>query len=290
MIPETPRAIRETLAELSFRPRRRQGQNFLGDPNIRDAVVRDSEAGPGDLVLEIGSGLGTLTKGLVAAGADVISVERDPVLAEFVAVAFAGEERLTLIQGDVLGKGGLAPAVTGEIARRRAAAKRFLLVANLPYSISSPVLVALYSTVEAPDRGVVMVQKEVAERMAGRVGTSDYGPLAVLLALRGEVRILREVGAQAFVPRPPVRSAVALITAGRLSIRAAEIGTRTARRAFRYRRKTIRKALRSVGYDVGPVEAALAACGIEPSARPETVPPETWVELGRQLPEECGGP
>jgi len=288
MIPETPRAIRRTLAELGFRPRKRLGQNFLGDPNIRDAIVRDSEAGPGDLVLEVGTGLGTLTKGLVDCGADVISVEREPVLADFVAEALAGRERFTLIRGDVMGKRGLSPAVTEEIDARRSKAKRFLLVANLPYSISSPLLVALFAGVASPDRGVVMVQKEVAERMAGRVGTSDYGPLAVLLALRGEVRILREVGGQAFVPRPPVKSAVVLLTTRPVSAADAEIGTLTARRAFLHRRKTIRKSLVSVGYDADAVASALAECDIESSARPETIPPETWIELGSRLPAVGG--
>ena len=132
----------------------------------------------------------------------------------------------------------------------------------------------------APDASVC----EVAERMAGRVGTSDYGPLAVLLALRGEVRILREVGGQVFVPRPPVKSAIVLLERRPDPAPGAEIGTLTARRAFLHRRKSIRKSLVSVGYDAGAVTSALAECGIEPSARPETIPPETWVELGTRLP------
>ncbi|MEN8149747.1 MAG: 16S rRNA (adenine(1518)-N(6)/adenine(1519)-N(6))-dimethyltransferase RsmA [Planctomycetota bacterium] len=285
MIPESPGAIRRTLKDLGHRPRKRLGQNFLADANIRDAIVRDAGVGEGDLVLEVGSGLGTLTKGLLAAGADVVAVEREPVLAEFLEEALAGEPRFTLLTRDVMERKAIAPEVREAIGSRRAAARRFLFVANLPYSVSTPLIVGLFGAPSPPDRGVVMVQKEVADRMAGRVGTSDYGPLAVLLALRAETRILREVGGQVFIPRPPVRSAVVSLTTRAGAGGDADLGTRTARRAFLHRRKSIRKALCTVGYDAGPVSEALAACGIEPSARPETVAPEAWVELGRRLPD-----
>jgi len=284
VIPESPGAIRRTLAELGHRPRRRLGQNFLADANIRDAIVRDAGVGEGDLVLEVGPGLGILTKGLLDAGAEVVAVEREPVLAGFLAAALAGEPRLTLLVRDVLERKAIAPEVWGEIDRRRGGPRRFLLVANLPYSVSSPLIAGLFGCPAPPERGVVMVQKEVAERMAGRVGTSDYGPLAVLLALRAETRILREVGGQVFVPRPPVRSAVVLVETRPGAGVEVDLGIRTARRAFLHRRKSIRKALTVAGYDASAVADALSACGIDAADRPERVAPEVWVELGRRLP------
>lgn len=286
MIPESPGAIRRTLKDLGHRPRKRLGQNFLADKNIRDAIVRDSGAGPNDLVLEVGPGLGTLTKGLLATGAEVVAVEREPVLAEFLRAALADEPRFHLLARDVMAqKGkGIAEEVWSEIESRRVAARRLLLVANLPYSISTPLIAGLFSAASPPECGAVMVQKEVADRMTGRVGTSDYGPLAVLLSLRADTRILREIGGQVFVPRPPIRSAVVLVETRGDRGPDADLGTKTARRAFLHRRKTIRKALCTAGYDSDAVSAALSDCGILPSDRPATVAPEQWIELGRRLP------
>jgi 16S rRNA (adenine1518-N6/adenine1519-N6)-dimethyltransferase len=285
-VPETPGAVRRTLLERSIRPRKRWGQNFLADANLRDAVVADAGVRSGELVLEVGPGLGTLTKGLLARGAEVTAVELDPALVAFLVEAFAGEDRLTLVSGDVLQRGELAPAVEWVLAGRP-----FRVVSNLPYSSASPFLAALARRDPPPDRITVMVQREVAARMAAAPGNRDYGPLAVLLALRGDVRILREVTGRVFVPPAAVRSAVVQVLPRPVDREWFLGGGRLAREAFLHRRKTLRRALTAAGYATPLVAEALADLGLDPGARPEAVDPESFAGLAERLgaPRTAGG-
>ena len=199
-IPETPKAVTELLRARRIRPNRRMGQNFLCDRGVRDAVVSQAGVRPGDLVLEVGAGLGMLTMGILAAGATVVAVELDRALHAFLTEAFAGEDRLHLIEGDVLDHGAISGQVLEVIERHRPHADRYLVVSNLPYSAGTPFVAATVALPSPPDRMLVMVQWEVALRMTGRPGSRDYGPLAVLLDLRGEATIVREVGGTVFVP------------------------------------------------------------------------------------------
>jgi 16S rRNA (adenine1518-N6/adenine1519-N6)-dimethyltransferase len=281
MIPESPAAVRETLDRIGLRPRKSLGQNFLADANLRDAIVRDSGVGEGELVLEVGPGLGILTKGLLDAGAEVVAAEKDERLVEFLAAELGGEPRLTLVPGDVLERRELSGAVAAALAGR--GARGWRMVSNLPYSVSSPLLAAVARAVEPPDSVLVMVQREVALRMAGAPGTPDYGPLAVLRALRGHVRILREVGGRVFVPPPPVRSAIVEFTPGPASRDEILAGDRAARAAFLHRRKTIRRALVAAGHAAEAVESALSALAIDPRDRPEVLLPEQFVAIGERL-------
>lgn len=283
MIPGTPAAIREVLDGLGRRPRRRLGQNFLADPNLRDAIVAAAAPRPGDLVLEVGPGLGTLTEGLLATGARVLAAEIDPDLADFLESELAGEPGFRLVRGDAMGRKRLADGLRAALDEERARARRYLLVSNLPYSISTPLLAAVAGDAAPPERIVVMVQKEVGERMTGRPGTGEYGPLAVLLALRGEARILREVGGRVFSPPAPVRSAVVEVV--RRPVERADLvaGDRAARAAFLHRRKTVRRALLAAGFPGEAVETAIEAAGADPQFRPEVLSPEQFVSIGRVL-------
>jgi 16S rRNA (adenine1518-N6/adenine1519-N6)-dimethyltransferase len=283
LIPETPSSVRAALDELGIRPSRRRGQNFLADRNLRDAIVRAAGVAQRDLVLEVGPGLGTLTLGLLRAGATVVAAEIDRRLHAFLEEAFGEEPRLELIHGDALGGDGLAPRVEDALARRRPDARRRLLVSNLPYSAGTPVLAAEARSETPPDRTVVMVQREVALRMAGAPGTPDYGPLAVLHALRGRVRILREVGGRVFVPPTEVRSAVVEVVPHPVERDALIAGDRAARECFLHRRKTTRRALTLAGHCAERVEGALKDAGADPARRPERLDPEQFVAIGLAL-------
>lgn len=291
MIPETPGEIREVLAGLGRRPRRRFGQNFLADPNLRDAIVAAAGPRPGDLVLEVGPGLGTLTKGLLASGARVLAAEIDTDLADFLESELRGEPGFRLVRGDAMGKKRLADGLRAALEEERGGADRFLVVANLPYAISTPLLAALAGDEGAPERIVVMVQREVGERMTGRPGTGEYGPLAVLFALRGQARRLREVGGRVFCPPAPVRSAV--VEVERRPVERADLvaGDRAARATFRHRRKTVRRALLAGGFAEEAVVRALSEAGADPADRPEVLSPEQFVSIGRALwPSDRQGP
>lgn len=283
MIPETPGAILEALSARGLRPRKRYGQHFLADPNVRDAIVADAGVGPGDLVLEVGPGLGTLTVGLLRAGAEVLAVEVDRGLFAFLLAELGGEPGFGALHADVLARGDLAPEVREALAGRRAGAGRFLVVSNLPYGVATPLFAALARDEDAPERVVAMVQREVALRMVGRPGGPDYGPLAVLLGLRGRVRLLREVGGRVFVPPAAVRSAVVEFVPAPGPCGDAVAADRLAREAFLHRRKSLRRALLTRGRDPEAVDRALAAAGLTGEERPEVVAPEQFVSMARGM-------
>ncbi len=277
-IPETPSEIRRVLAGRGLVPHRSRGQHFLSDRGVRDAIVDVSGVRPGDLVLEVGPGLGCLTKGLLEAGARVVAVEIDRGLCGFLREAFAGEDRLLLVEGDVLERGALSPRVLDALGSSSGGREEYRVVSNLPYSAATPFVAAAVGGDPPPASLAVMVQGEVARRMAARPGTREYGPLSVLLALRGRVRVVKEVKGTVFTPRARVSSAVVEILP-RGGGEKAEAADRLARALFRYRRKSLRRALAAAGYPREPSEAALRALGAPEGVRPENLSPEQFVEL-----------
>jgi 16S rRNA (adenine1518-N6/adenine1519-N6)-dimethyltransferase len=283
VIPTTPAEIRTVLADRGLTPRKRFGQHFLADLNLRDAVVREAGVRPGDLVIEVGPGLGTLTRGLLDAGAEVIAAEVDRGLCDFLAEALAGEERFRLFRGDALTRGELRGDLLAAVRERRGT-RRLLLVSNLPYSVATPLFSSLALMADPPESVTAMVQREVARRMTAAPGGGDYGPLSVLLALRGEARIVREVGGRVFFPSAPVKSALVRFVPGPADLDRLVTADRLAKDAFRYRRKALSSALRSAGRDAARISAALAALGIDPVRRPETVAPADWLSLAALLP------
>ena len=280
MIPESAREIRDVLAARGLSPNRRLGQNFLADANLRDALVRDSGVGDGDLVLEVGPGLGTLTRGLLSTGARVVAVELDGGLFEHLSEEFDGEERLTLIHRDVLEGGAIAPEVLAALAT---GGGRWFTVSNLPYSAATPFLAAAARHPEPPARIMAMVQREVALRVTARPGQPDYGPLAVLFALFGRARIARDVGGRVFFPPPPVRSAVLVAEPAPGPPGDLAAGERASRMAFLHRRKSLRAALAAEVGSREQVDRVLDTLGIDGALRPEVIPPESYVRIGRAL-------
>jgi 16S rRNA (adenine1518-N6/adenine1519-N6)-dimethyltransferase len=197
--------LKDELVQSGFRPSRRLGQNFLLDENLLRAIVRDAGVGAGDVVLEVGPGLGFLTRHLLASGAHVVAVEVDPRLAERVRAALGSEPRLRLLVGDVLaGKHALAPQVLAALP----AQGPWHLVANLPYAVSGPVLAVCAALPNPPRTMTALVQLEMGARVAARAGTADWGPLSIRLQALYGAALGRRVPPELFWPRPQVDSVV----------------------------------------------------------------------------------
>ena len=267
------REARERLEAAGFRPSRRLGQNFLLDDNMARALARDAGVGEGDQVVEIGPGLGFLTGPLLETGARVLAVEIDARLHALVGETLGGHPRLELLLGDALAS---KHRLNEELEARLAGVEAWHLVANLPYSVSAPLLVVASELPRPPATISVLVQLEVAERICAAPGTSDWGPLSARLQAAYEVRLGRTVGCGMFWPRPKVESAVAHLA---LRPGAASEEGREARvhlsnlvqGLFQRRRQALGRVLGELVGDREAARAALTALGVDPSARAETL-------------------
>ena len=262
------------------RPKRSLGQNFLVDPNLQRKIVDALEPGPADTVVEIGPGRGALTDHLVERVGRVVAVEKDDELAAALAARYAGRPGVAVVHGDAL---EVEPA---ELGIDPAAAK---VVGNLPYNITSPLLFRLLEPVWRPRVLVVMIQREVAERIRAEPGGKEYGALSVGIRSVAAVEWLFGVGRGAFRPAPNVDSAVIRITPLRpppLSAEEERDLRDLTRAAFGQRRKQLQKVLRTApGYGLSPAQAdALGAeLRVDLTRRPEELDPATLVELARAL-------
>ncbi len=273
---QSKREIQEILSQAGSRPRHRFGQNFMIDQNLVRLVAEAGEVNPGEMVIEVGPGTGTLTDELLQRGALVLAVEIDRDLSRVLRERFADHEQFRLIEGDALaGKHALSPDLLEAIAQwRRTQAGAVKLVANLPYNIASPLVIELLRA--GVDLLAFTVQKEVAQRLAATADTEAYGPLTVMVQRMARVEILRTLPAQAFWPAPKIQSSlVRLRREDRLGDQA-EAFSRFVQALFASRRKTLRKALATAGYDPEPL---LAATGIEAQLRPEVLDPQSVWEL-----------
>lgn len=198
--------IKQLLAAYGLRPKRRFGQNFLHDAHAMDRVVEAAEVGSGDRVLEVGPGTGSLTQRLLEAGARVVAVEVDRDLAVMLREQLEPwGDQAHLIEGDVLaGKHAVEPRVLEAMAD----AATFSLVANLPYNVASPLLMNLAVQAPAMSRAVVMVQREVADRIVAEPGSKVYGAMSVVLQAQFACRRMFTLPPGAFWPPPKVDSAV----------------------------------------------------------------------------------
>jgi 16S rRNA (adenine1518-N6/adenine1519-N6)-dimethyltransferase len=202
---QTISEIRTLLAERGLRPRKRFGQNFLHDKNQLRKLIDAAGLSPGELVLEVGPGTGTLTEALLEAQAEVICCELDRDLAQIIEDRLG--ERVTLIRGDCLHRGRtLAPAIVGAIGGRP-----FKLVANLPYQAASPLMAVLLLEHPVCTGQFVTIQKEVAERLLASPGSKDYGPLGIIIQAMGEVQRIATVKPASFWPQPKVTSTMVSI-------------------------------------------------------------------------------
>ncbi|HYN68622.1 MAG TPA: 16S rRNA (adenine(1518)-N(6)/adenine(1519)-N(6))-dimethyltransferase RsmA, partial [Candidatus Eisenbacteria bacterium] len=277
-----------------------RSQNFLADPDVLEAILDLADPKPGDRILEIGPGLGILTGGLLDAGASVTAVEIDRGLAGYLRERFDGAiartepldttsaaaagpvtadlpagaaGRLTLIEADALDLDltGLLPPP-------------YKVVANLPYNITSPTLHRLLGGSPVADRIVLMLQAEVADRIAAPPGRMSY--LSVFVQYHAEVRVVLRVPAEAFEPAPSVQSAVVVLEPRPAPDQAGDEDElwRLVQAGFRERRKMLRNVLgRQLPYDQARVDTALAAAGIAGDRRPQTLSVGEWLALRAAL-------
>jgi 16S rRNA (adenine1518-N6/adenine1519-N6)-dimethyltransferase len=254
----------------------RLGQNFLADPNLLDAITRESGVGAGDVVLEVGGGEGALTERIAPLVERVMVVELDTRLRNELEAVVSANANVEVIWGDAMRieLATLAPPPTA-------------MVSNLPYSIATPLILRTVSQLPTIAAWTVMVQREIADRLRAAPGTRAYGAPSVLVQLACEVRLLRTVDRAVFTPRPRIDSALLRLERRTDAVHGAHtIGsvTQLVRGAFAHRRKTLAGSLELAG--VGSrerVRAALGELGLPPDARAEALAPPDFVRLAERL-------
>lgn len=261
--------IRRLLTAHGLRPRKRLGQHFLADPNVVDRIVRTAAVGPDHQVVEIGAGTGTLTRALAATGARVVAYEIDEGLRPILEDVLDGAD-VELRFGD---------AVRVDLEKELGPGE-WTMVANLPYGVGTTLLLDALQQAPRIVRFVVMVQREVAERLAAAPGSKTYGLATVVAALHGTVDYAFTVAPTVFVPPPEVESAVIVVERIEADAGAAE-ACRIAAAAFNQRRKMVRRSLQSVFEE--PI-AVLDAAGIDPTVRAEDLSPADYLKLAGAMP------
>jgi 16S rRNA (adenine1518-N6/adenine1519-N6)-dimethyltransferase len=273
------REAREALAAAGLRPRKRWGQHFLCDPLVIARIVAAARLDPHGVALEIGPGLGALTDGLAATCGELFVVEIDPVLAERLAERQAAGSHVHVLRGDVL-----------ELPLAELVPSGAVVVANLPYNISTAVLMRLCELRTHFPRAVLMVQREVAERLVASAGGKQRGVLGVMVQTYGDVRTVLRVPRGAFLPPPAVESVVVEVAwhaTPRLALADPALYRRVVRGAFGQRRKMLRNALADLADELrlGPagLRSAFERAGIDPTLRAERLELADFARLTEAL-------
>jgi 16S rRNA (adenine1518-N6/adenine1519-N6)-dimethyltransferase len=271
-------SLRKQLKELRVRPKKRLGQHFVHDPNILRKIVGEASLEPEDVVVEIGAGLGSLTEPLARRVKKVYALEIDSSLADVLKDRFSGSETVEVVWADALQFDFGAAFRKGK--------RKMKVVANLPYEISSPMIFRLLKERQCFSLLVLMLQLEVAGRLAAKPGTKEYGPLAVWSQLYSDVEIAFRVKPNSFTPPPQVQSAVVkfqILPEPRVETGEEKNLERVIRSAFAYRRKTLSRALQMGGFLSSEVKEALDTLGASPMIRGETLNLEEFCRLARLL-------
>ena len=271
------------MKELGLDAKKRFGQNFLIDARVLDKIIQGAEITKDDTVLEIGPGVGTMTQALSRAAGKVIAVEIDKDLIPVLEKTLAGCENVTVVNADIM------DVDLCEIAAR--AGRPIKVVANLPYYITTPILMKLLEEKVPIESITVMVQKEVAERMQAAPGGKDYGALSLAVQYYCEAEVIAKVPSNCFIPRPGVDSAVIKLTLrSDPQKNAGEEDTehmfRLIRQSFSQRRKTLSNTLRadaSLGISREAVEAALSEMGLPADIRGERLSLKQFAALSNRL-------
>jgi len=267
---QTRSEIVELLERYDRRPRKSLGQHFLADPNIVDRIVRLAGVGPATLVVEIGAGTGTLTRALAAAGAHVVAYEIDAGLAPVLEAAVGDVAAVSVHIADAMNVDFAATLSGGP----------WTLVANLPYNVGTPLVLDLLRSATQIERFVVMVQRQVADRLAAEPGSRTYGLPSVVARLYATVRFGFRVPPQVFVPPPDVESAV-VVMERRAAPPMAPRAEALAHAAFGQRRKMIRRSLATILADP---ETTLEAAHIDPTARAEQLSVDDFLRIAEAAP------
>ncbi len=258
-------AIRELLDSASLAPRRDLGQNFVADPNTVRRIADLADVGADDRVVEIGAGLGSLTLALADTGADITAIEVDRGVVPILRDVVADRTNVRVVEAD---------AMKLDWQELLAGHSGWVLVANLPYNVATPLICDLLDDVPAIARMLVMVQREAAERFAASPRTSAYGAVSVKTAYWGTAKIVGHVPASVFVPRPNVESALVAITRREPPATDPDTLFSLVRAGFGQRRKMLRRSLAGI---VAP--DTYGAADISPTARPEELDVDAWCRL-----------
>lgn len=268
--------VKTILAECGFGFKKQLGQNFITDKNLLASIVALSGAEEYGAVVEIGCGAGTLTRALAEKVKRVISFEVDKTLAPVLDRTLTGLGNVEIIFKDFL---------KVDLAEFEKGLESYTVVANLPYYVTTPLIMKLIESSKKCNGLCVMVQEEVAERLCAKAGTSDYGAITAMVALRATCSIVKRVPRTLFIPRPNVDSAVVKLTVEDGRIAADEnVFKKTVHAAFSSRRKTLVNNLMSVFKTTREQsEAALLKCGIDLKARGETLSPQKFADLSKEI-------
>jgi len=298
LVPITPAEILRVMGPLSRNTLKHLGQHFLCDRNLRDAIVRDAEIQENDLILEVGTGLGILTAGLVASNAQVVTVEIDDIMFTLARDFLGDLENITLIKGEALKRNALSDEVQQVLETKlqeMPGNPRIRLIANLPYNIATTVISAVMdwrSTTGAMFTDIfAMIQKEVAQRLSATTGSKDFGYMTAMCALNGEFTKGRLIKPSVFYPPPKVDSMiiVANLTRENLNKLTSYEYTKTfLHNLFLHRRKGALKSLK-YGADkqfTDKIADAFFELNIETNLRPEQLYIEEIIQLANKLHEK----
>lgn len=259
----SPEVVHYICKRFDIKMSKKLGQNFLIKRGIVDEIVHAAELTPGEPVLEVGPGIGTLTQGLAQSGADVTAIELDRRLLEVLDTTLASYDNVRIVHGDVLKLD--VPTIMNH--------KPFKVVANLPYYITTPIIMSLLESKLPIERLVVMVQKEVALRMVAKPGTKDYGALSVAVQYYTEPDIVLDVPPKSFLPAPAVTSSVircVLRDKPPVDVIDEKLFFRVVKAGFAQRRKTFSNTMKTTGLTRDRIEELLAKANIDGQRRGET--------------------
>lgn len=271
-----PSELHLFLNSLGIFPKKGLSQNFLIDGNIIRKIVKAAQVEPGDVVLEIGPGPGSLTQALLEAGAHVIAVEKDGTLAEALKRLQTADNKLEIFCDDIM-----TFSFDEHLPSRLAPGQKVKVIANLPYHLTTPILVELIAKKKYFSSFVVMVQEEVARRFTGLPGTKEYGSFTIFLNFYSKPEYAFTVTRRCFYPEPGVDSAVVALQLKEtvpLPADKEDSFFEITRTAFKQRRKMMRGSLKSL-FDPAVVTAALEKIGKDPLARPENLSLEDFLQL-----------
>lgn len=278
-----PQNTIEILRKYDFRFQKKFGQNFLIDPHVLERIVEEAEIGAEDFVLEIGPGIGTMTQYLCESAREVLAVEIDRKLIPVLGETLADYQNVTVLNEDIL------KLDLREIAEKYNAGKPVKVVANLPYYITTPIIMELFESHVPMESITVMVQAEVADRMKAKPGTKEYGALSLAIAFYAEAEVVGNVPPNCFMPRPKVSSAVVRLNCHKekpVEVHDERLMFRLIRASFNQRRKTLANGISNdTGLPFGREEvvAALEQMELSPMIRGERLSLEEFARLSNLL-------
>ncbi len=273
--------LRDTLQKHNFKFKKKFGQNFITDSNLLQKIVDAGDVSPDDVVIEVGPGAATLTKALAQRAKAVIAIEIDRDLVPVIEETMAGFDNFYLVQGDAL-----QLDLDAVIQEKLGAPHRCKVIANLPYYITTPLVMYFLEQGFSIDRIVIMVQKEVAERFTAQPGKKEYGAITVSLHYYGNVRYAFTVPRHMFIPQPDVDSAVVDIqpwTQKPLQADNEQLFHQVVKAAFGQRRKTLNNALKTLDMDSALMQQALQEVEIDGTRRGETLSVDEFVAFSNAI-------